>query len=173
MPRSGARSKKSRGKARKASPSPEEPTPALAGNSFAALAPTDQGGPAEDDEEQPDAAGEAGALSTTPASSGEAVEEGSSLAEDILAAPSALPGHEPVRVETAAYLRKCMLDGTTPPAWVLEMMLPDSRKPVSGSSDKKVDEVRGVPQPQKNLDVVFKRVQHLNDSCHAYTTAVE
>ena len=63
MPRSGARSKKSRGKARKASLSPEEPTPALAGNSFAALAPTDQGAPAVDDGEQRDAADEAGALS--------------------------------------------------------------------------------------------------------------
>ena len=120
MPRSGARSKKSRGKARKASPSPpEEPTPALAGNSFAALAPTD--GPAVDDEEQRDAADEGGALSTTPVSAGAAVAEGSRLADDILAAPSAFPSHDPVRVETAAFLKKCMLDGTTPPAWVLEM----------------------------------------------------
>ena len=31
---------------------------------------------------------------------------------------------------------------------------------MSGPSDEKVDEVRGVPQPQQNLDVVFKRVQH-------------
>ena len=160
MPRSGARSKKGRGKARKASPSPEEPTPALAGNSFAALAPTDQGASAVDDEEQPDAADEAGAHSTPPGSAGAAVEEGSSLAEDIIAAPSAFPGHDPVCVETAAYLKKCMLDGTTPPAWVLEMVLPDSRKPVSGPSDEKVDEVRGVPQPQQNLDVVFELVQH-------------
>ena len=59
-----------------------------------------------DDEEQPDAADEAGALSTTPVSGGAAVEEGSRLAEDILAAPSALPSHDPVRVETAAYLTK-------------------------------------------------------------------
>ena len=160
MPRSGARSKKSRWKARKASPSPLEPTLALAGKSFAALALTDQGGPAEDDEEQSEASDEAGALSTTPASSEEAVGEGLSLGEDILAAPSALPGYDPVRVETAAYLRKCKLDGTTPPAWVLEMVLPDSRKPVSGPSDKKVEEVRGAPQPQQNLDVVFERVQH-------------
>ena len=130
------------------------------GNYFAALAPTDQGGPAEDDEEQPDTADDAGALSTTPASSAEAVEEGSSLAEDILAAPSTPPAQDPVRVETAAYLRKCMLDGTTPPAWVLDMVLPDRRKPVSGPSDKKVEEVRGAPQPQKNLDVVFARVQN-------------
>ena len=114
-----------------------------------------------DDKEQPDAADEAGALSTTPVSTGAAVEEGLSLAEDILAAPSALPSHDPVRVETAAYLKKYMLDGTTAPAWVLEMLLPDSRKHLSGSSDVKVDEVRGVPQPQQNLDVVFKRVQHL------------
>ena len=67
MPRSGPRSKKSHGKARKASAAPEEPTPAPSGNSFAALAPTDQGGPAETDEEQPNAADDAGALNTTPA----------------------------------------------------------------------------------------------------------
>ena len=156
MPRLGARSKKSREKARKASTTPEEPTSALAGNPCAALAPTDQGGPAETDEEQPNAADDAGALntrpaiaaSTTPASSAGAVGEGSSLAEDILAAPSTLPAHDPVRVETAAYLRKCMLDGATPPAWVLELVLPGSRKPVSGPSDKQVQEMRGVPQPQ-------------------------
>ena len=53
-----------------------------------------------------------------------------------------------------------MLDGTTSPAWVLEMVLPDRWKPVSALSDKKVDEVRGVSQPQQNLDVVFERVQH-------------
>ena len=167
MPRSEASSKNIRGKARKASTTPEEPTPALAGNSFAALAPTDQGGPAEDDEGQPDAADDAVALSATPviaasttlASSAEAVGEGSSLAEDILAAPSALPAYDPVRVETAAYLRKCMLDGTTLPAWVLELVLPGSRKPVSGPSDKNMEEVRGAPQPQQNLDVVFELVQ--------------
>ena len=113
-----------------------------------------------DDEEQPDAADEAGALSTTPVLAGAAVEEGSNLAEDILAAPRALPRHDPIRVETAAYLKKCVLHGTTPPAWVLEMVLPDSRNHVSGPSDVKVDEVRGVPQPQQNLNVVFERVQH-------------
>ena len=124
MPRSGARSEKSRGKARKAATTPEEPTPAPPGNAFAALAPTDQGGPAETNEEEPYAANYAGALSTTPdiaatttpAPCAGAVGEGSSLAEDILAAPSTLPANGPVRVETAAYLRKCMLDGTTPPA---------------------------------------------------------
>ena len=153
MPRSGARSKKSRGKARKASTTPEEPAPALAGNSFVALAPTDQGGPAETDEEQMSASDDAGALSvtpaiaaaTTPVSSAGGVAEGSSLAEDILAAPSALLAHEPVRVETAAYLRKCMLDGTTPPGWVLELVLPGSRKPVVGPSYKQMVEVNRAP----------------------------
>ena len=53
-----------------------------------------------------------------------------------------------------------MLDGTTPPAWVLELVLPGSRKPVSGPSDKRMEEVRGAPQPQQNLDVVFERVQN-------------
>ena len=67
MLRSGARSRKSRGTARKASTTHEEPTPAPLGNPFAALAPTDQGGPAEIQEEEPNAADDAGALSTTPA----------------------------------------------------------------------------------------------------------
>ena len=167
MPRSGARSKKSRAKARKASTSREQPTPAPSGNSFAAIAPTDQGGPAESDEEEENAADDAGALNTAPAiaattmpgPSAGAVGEGSSLAEDILTAPSTLPAIEPVRVETAACLRKCMLDGTTPSAWVLELVLPGSRKPASGPSDKQMEEVRGAPQPQQNLDVVFERVQ--------------
>ena len=52
-----------------------------------------------------------------------------------------------------------MLDGTTPPACVLELVLPGSRKPVSGPSDKRMEEVRA-PQPQQNLDVVFERVQN-------------
>ena len=168
MPRSGARSKKRRGKARKASPSPEEPTPAPSGHSFAAFAPTDQGRPAEPDEEEEKAADDAGALSTapaiaattTPGPSAGAVGEGLSLAEDILAAPSTPPAIDTVRVETIAYLRNCMLDGTTPPAWVLEVVLPGSRKPVSGPSDKKMEEVRGAPQPQQNLDVVFEHVQN-------------
>ena len=159
----------SRGKARKTSTSPDEPTPAPSGNSFAALATTDQSGPAEPDEEEENAADDAGALSTSPASaatttpgpSAEAVGEGSSLAEDILAAPSTLPAIDPVCVEMAAYLRKCVLDVTTPPAWVMELVLPSSRKPVGAASDKQMEEVRGAPQPEQNLDVVFERVQNL------------
>ena len=168
MPRPGARSKKSGGKARKAATTPEEPTPAAPGNSFAALTSTDQGAPAETDEEEPNAADYAGALGTTPdiaattmpAPSAGAVGEGSILAEDILAAPSTLPANDPVRIETAAYLRKCMHDGTTPPAWVSELVLPDSRKTVSGPSDRQITEVRGVPSPQQNLDAVFERAQN-------------
>ena len=160
MPRSEARSKKSRGKACKAAATPEQPTPAVPGNSLAALASTDQGGPAEIDEEELNAAGDAGALGTTPdisattthAPSARAVGDGSRLAEDILAAPSTLPTNDWVRVETAAYLRKCMLNITTPPTWVLELVLPGSKKTVSGPSDKQIAEVRGVPSPQQNLD---------------------
>ena len=47
------------------STTPEDPIPAAPGNSFAALAPTDQGEPAETDEEDPNAAGDAGALGAT------------------------------------------------------------------------------------------------------------
>ena len=82
------------------------------------------------------------------------------LGEDIVAAPSDLPALDPVRVETAVYLRKCMLDGTTPPAWVFDLVLPGSRKPLSGPFDKQTEEVRRAPQPQQNLDVVFERVQN-------------
>ena len=113
-----------------------------------ALASTDKGGPAGTDEEEPNAADDAGALSTTPAiaatttpaPSAGAVGEDSSLAEDILAAPSTLPANDTVRVEAAAYLRKNMLDGTRPPPRVLELVLPGSRKPVSGPSDKQMAE---------------------------------
>ena len=83
------------------------------------------------------------------------------MAEGILAAPiTLLPADDPVRVETAAYRRNCMLDGTTPPAWVLELVLPGIKKTVSGPSDKQIAEVRGAPSPQENLDVLFERVQH-------------
>ena len=127
MPLSGARSKKGRGKARKAA-TPRDPTPPATTNAFAALAAPDQGEPSDDEEEEPeqgqeeqDAAGADGALQPTNTSTssppdGGATEGGSSLAEDILAAPSTLPAQDPVRVGTAAYLRRCMLDGTTPPA---------------------------------------------------------
>ena len=40
----------------------------------------------------------------------------STLAEDLLAAPSGLPTNDPVRVETTACLRRCVRDVTTPPA---------------------------------------------------------
>ena len=95
-----------------------------------------------------------------PAPSAGAVGEGSSLAEDILAAPSTLPANKSVRVETATYLWKCMLDGPTSPAWVLKLVLPGRRKTVGGPSDKQIAEVRGVPSPQQNFDVVFERVQN-------------
>ena len=168
MTRLGARSKNSRGKARKAATPPEEPTPAAPGISFADFARTDEGGPAETDEEEPNGTDGAGALGATPdiaattthAPSAGAVGEGSSLAEDILAAPSTLPANDPIRLVTAAYLRKCMLDGTTPPARVLKLVLHGGRKTVSGASDKQIAEVRGVPSAQHNLDVFSERVQN-------------
>ena len=151
MPRSGTRSKKSRGKARKAA-TPRDPTPPAPANAFAALAAPDEEEPSDGEEEEPeqeqeeqDAAGADGALQPTNASTsgppdGGATEGGSSLAEDILAAPSTLPAQDPVRVETAAYLRRCMLDGTTPPAWVMELVLPGSSRPAAGPSKEQVQE---------------------------------
>lgn len=115
MPCSGARSKTSRGKSRKAASAPDDPTPSAPANSFEALAPLDQGEPVKPDEEEPDgeeqeeeAAGAAGSLgaaaettsTTTSAPPGGSVGEGSSLAEDLLTASSILPAHGPVRVET-------------------------------------------------------------------------
>ena len=164
MPRSGARSKKIRGKARKAT-TPRDPTPPAPANAFAALAAPEEEEPSDGEEEEPEqeqegqaAAGADGALQPTNASTssppdGGATEGGSSLAEDILAAPSTLPAQDPVRVETAAYLRRCMLDGTTPPAWVMELVLPGSSRP--GPSQQQIQEVRGDSLPQ-NLDVVFE-----------------
>ena len=169
MPRSGARAKKSRGKARK-STTPRDPTPPAPANAFEALAASEEDEPSDGEEEEPepeqerqDAAGADGAVQPTNASTSSlpdsgATEGGSSLAEDILAAPSTLPAQDPVRVETAAYLRRCMLDGTTPPAWVMELVLPGSSRPAAGPSKEQVQEVRGDSLPQ-NLDVVFERVQ--------------
>ena len=100
MPRSGVRSKKSRGKSRKTAATPHDPTPPAPTNAFAALAAPDQGEPSEDEEEEPkeqgqeeqDAAGADGALEPTITSTsgppdGGAAGAGSSLAEDLLAAP--------------------------------------------------------------------------------------
>ena len=160
MPRSGTRSKESRGKSRKTAATPHDPTPPAPTNAFAALAAPDQGEPSEDEEEEPkeqgqeeqDAAGADGALEPTNTSTsgppdGGAAGAGSSLAEDLLAAPSTLPAQDPVRVETAAYLRRCMLDGTTPPAWVMELVLPGSSRPATGPSKEQVEEVRGDSLP--------------------------
>ena len=134
------------------------------------LAASEEDEPSDGEEEEPepelerqDAAGADGAVQPTNASTSGppdsgATEGGSSLAEDILAAPSTLPAQDPVRVETAAYLRRCMLDGTTPPAWVMELVLPGSSRPAAGPSKEQVQEVRGDSLPQ-NLDVVFERVQ--------------
>ena len=51
----------------------------------------------------------------------------SGLAEDLFAAGNGqnhLPANDPVRVETAKYLRKCTREGTTPAPWILQMVLP-------------------------------------------------
>lgn len=69
----------------------------------------------------------------------------SSLVEDLLAAPNAhstLPANHPVRVETAAYFKKCMLDGTTPASWALQMVLPPGRVR-AGPTEPQVQRIRG------------------------------
>ena len=53
MPRSGTRSKKSRGKARKAA-TPRDPTPPGPANAFAALAAPDEEEPSDGEEEEPE-----------------------------------------------------------------------------------------------------------------------
>lgn len=159
MPRSGSRSKKNREKARQAATTSNASTPSATTNTFAALAPPEQGGPAEanegqaddeeEEEEEEEAAGAAATLEAIAAAAAAdipantasptldgAAGKGSSLAEDILAAPSTLAAYDPVRIETAAYMRKYMLDGTTLLPWVIELVLPPSETPVGGPTSR-------------------------------------
>ena len=165
----GSRSKRNRSKARK-----QQPVPTPRSNSFEALAAPEEGELQEPDEEEEqeqeqeqeqepggEAEGATAAATTaeTPSASpgGAGGDHGSSLAEDLLAAPSTLPPQDPVRIETAACIRRCMLDGTTPPAWVLELVLPGATRP-RGVQESQIQEVSGGSLPQ-NLDVVFQGVQ--------------
>lgn len=174
MPRSGDRSKTTRGTSRKAASTLDAPTSSAptSTSSFVALAPPDQGGPVKTDEEElneeeGETAGAAGTLgaaaatisSTTAAPPGGAADEDLSLAEDLLAVPITLPTPDPVRIETAAHLRTCMMDCTRMPAWVMELVLPGSGEPVGGPTAANIGKVR-VTLPQQNLDVGFERVQN-------------
>ena len=66
-----------------------------------------------------------------------------SLAEDLLPSPIALPASDPVFGDEAACLRSCMLEGTPPPAWVLQMVLPATTRPAGGPAERQIGEVRG------------------------------
>ena len=52
--------------------------------------------------------------------------------------PSTLPASDPVRAETAACLRKCMLEGTTPPAWAMQLVLPVNTRPGGGPTERQI-----------------------------------
>ena len=70
--------------------------------------------------------------------------------------PSPFPPGDSVRVETAACLRRCMLNGTTPPVWVLQMVMPASAGVVNGATAAQMGEVRGVSVlSNQNIDVAF------------------
>lgn len=149
-------------------------------NPFAALAPPDQGEPPEareetpkeEEEEDEEESGKTGGVQQQEhggeddrqhecddPSAGQPVGS-SSLAEDLLAAPSTLPASDPVRVETAACLRKCMLEGTTPPKWVMKLVLPAPTRPAGGPTERQIGEVKGVPNTlQQKLDVAFQGVE--------------
>ena len=134
MPRSGGRSKKQRTRTRLAAEA------ALVGhanaNFYNDLAPADEGLPApepEGEEPSPSPDEPAGSradeeeprnsISDNKPQPAEGTASASSLAEDVLAGPSPFPPGDPVRVETAACLRRCILNGTTPPAWVLQKVM--------------------------------------------------
>ena len=73
-----------------------------------------------------------------------------------MADPSPSPPGDAVRVETAACLRRCKLDGTTPPAGVLQMVMPASAGVVNEPTAAQMGEVRGVQiLPNQSLDVAF------------------
>ena len=94
---------------------------------------------------------------TDVAQPAETTAQASSLAEDVMAGPSPFPPGDPVRLETAACPRRCMLDGTTSPAWVLQMVMPGSTRPVDGPTAAQFGEVRGASTlPKQNLNVAFQ-----------------
>lgn len=68
----------------------------------------------------------------------------SSLAENILVGPSRFAPCYPFRRETGACLPRCMLDGTTPLGWVLQMVMPESTRPVDVPRTAQFGEARGV-----------------------------
>ena len=108
----------------------EEPSPAdddieVSRSDDEQPSPADGGEPNSSDNEQP----------------AEAAAQASSLAEDVMAGPSPFPPGDPVRLETAACLRRCMLDGTTPPAWVHQLVMPASARPVDGPTAAKMGEL--------------------------------
>ena len=54
-----------------------------------------------------------------------------------------------------------MLNGTTPPAWVLQMVMPASAGVVNGALAAQMGEVRGVSVlPDQNLDVAFEGAEN-------------
>ena len=89
----------------------------------------------------------------------------SGLAEDILNAPNAqstLPANDPVRLETAAYIKKCMLAGSTPAPWVMQIVLPLGGASV-GPTQQQVEQVRAAnldAASQQNLDCAFLGAQN-------------
>ena len=160
LPRPGGGSKKQRTKTRLAAEAAPNSRPdANFFNDLAPLSPrsksrnpsADEAAPPEPEVEEP----------TTSSGDVEQPAEGaaqaSSLAEDVMAAPSPFPPGDPVRLETAACLRRCMHDGTTPLAWVLQLVMPPNASPVDGPTAAQMGEVRGVSTlPKLNLDVAFE-----------------
>ena len=170
MPRSGGRSGKQRTKTRlatEAAPS-DRPDP----NFFSDLAPCDDGRgtrepeleepspsddgptPSEPEVEEPSRSDDNSDDDDQPAG---VAAQASSLPEDVMAGPRPFPPGDPVRLETAACLRRCMHDGTTPLAWVLQLVMPPNASPVDGPTAAQMGEVRGVSTlPKLNLDVAFE-----------------
>ena len=65
----------------------------------------------------------------------------STRAEDLFTTPSALPSNDPVRVETAARLRRCMLERKSPLAWVMQMVLSSTTHPAGGPTERQIGEL--------------------------------
>ena len=126
----------------------------------------------EEQEEQEQPVNGAGNGDTAAAASDEVgtddPQTSSSLEEDLLSAPNAqssLAANDPVRLATAAYLTKCTEEGTTPVAWVLQMVLPPGGAH-AGPPQAQVAHVRETnslnaspSQTSQNLDCVSVRAQ--------------
>ena len=92
----------------------------------------------------------------------------SSLTEDLVAAPSALSASDPVCVSTAACLRRCRLERTTPPAWILQVPPPGTTRPANGPTERQVGEVLFASSISGSVEPLAGRLVPLSTLCRTH-----